>query len=126
MMMTRYAAALAVCLAATAASAAELTAGSGHSVRLSPYGGTVYYTVAEDGFEVVVTLASGPEATPIRFVSTLRPGQRMLISVPRAVGEPSADFDIVRNGDVLVASDPVVAATAEPPGIDPTWATLAE
>jgi hypothetical protein len=84
------------------ATAGELAPGSGHSIYLADFSGVVYYTLELDGYRVVATLASGPEARPIRFISTLGPGQRVVISVPGAVGKPSIDFEIVRNGDALL------------------------
>ena len=85
------------------AAAVELAPGSGHSIHLADFNGIVYYTSEQDGYRVVATLASGPEALPIRFISTLGPGQRVVISVPGAAGKPSIDFEIVRNGDALLA-----------------------
>jgi hypothetical protein len=52
-------------------------------------------------------MASGAEGTPIRFVSTLAPGDRVLISVPRGVGEPSLDVEVARDGEVLFVNEPV-------------------
>ena len=95
------------CVAVTGvAVAAELAPINAHSIRLARFDGIVYYTVEQDGYRVVATLASGPEELPIRFVATLGPGQRMLISVPQAVDQPSIDVEIARNGDVLVVSEP--------------------
>ncbi|MDX8481525.1 hypothetical protein RFN28_24125 [Mesorhizobium sp. VK24D] len=65
------------------------------------------------GYNVVATLASGAEGLPIRFSSTLRPGQRVVISVPQAIGEPSVNFEIIRDGDVLLVSEPVTAPVDE-------------
>ncbi|WP_210251993.1 hypothetical protein [Sinorhizobium saheli] len=42
------------------------------------------------------------EWEPIRFMSTLGPGERLTISVPQALGQSSRDFEIVRDGDVLM------------------------
>jgi hypothetical protein len=81
--MCRYVAVAALCLAATAAPAGELPAMAGQSIDLGQFHGIVHYTIEPDGYRVVATLASGAEDPPIRFVSTLGPGQRMLISVPR-------------------------------------------
>ena len=102
--MTRYLTAFALaCVAVTGVSvAAELAPINAHSIRLARFDGIVYYTVEQDGYRVVATLASGPEELPIRFVATLRPGQHMLISVPQLVDQPSIDFEILRNGDALV------------------------
>jgi hypothetical protein len=85
------------------AAAAELAPGSGHSIHLPDFTGVIYYTIEQDGYRVVATLASGPEAPPIRFISTLGPGQRVVISVPGAAGKPSKDFEIVHDGDALLA-----------------------
>jgi hypothetical protein len=95
---------LAACVGMSgSAAAAELAPGSGHSIHLPDFSGVIYYTIEHDGYRVVATLASGPEAPPIRFISMLGPGQRVVISVPGAAGKPSKDFEIVRNGDALLA-----------------------
>ncbi|WP_074062203.1 hypothetical protein [Rhizobium etli] len=106
--MTRSSTAFAMALLATTgvASASELAPGNGYSIHLDHFNGAVYYTVEKDGYRVVATMASGEEAQPIRFVSTLGPGQRLMISVPQAVGQPSADFEILRNGEVLLVQEP--------------------
>jgi hypothetical protein len=105
--MTRRFASFAIALlSATAVTAAsEVSPGSGYSIHLGRFDGGVYYTVEPDGYRVVATLASGADAQPIRFASTLQPGQRILISVPQAVGQPSIDFEIVRDGDAVFMSD---------------------
>ncbi|ABR64088.1 hypothetical protein GOC91_05305 [Sinorhizobium medicae] len=90
------------------ASASELAPGNGHSIHLGHFNGTIYYSVEKDGYRVVATLASGAEAQPIRFVSTLVAGERLTISVPQAAGEPSVDFEIIRNGTVLLVQEPFV------------------
>ena len=59
-------------------------------------------------------MASGVDAMPIRFVSTLAPGQRLVISVPQAVDKPSVDFEIVRNGDLVLVTEPAAAADPNP------------
>ncbi len=101
-----------VCFATTGASiAADVVQGSGHSLRLGAYDGVLFYTVEESEFRVVATLASGPDGPPVRFISTLGPGQRMVISVPRAVGQAPVEFHIVRNGDVLLVNDKLTSET---------------
>ena len=103
--MARHFAVLAVaCLGTGFAAASELTPESGHSIHLGGVSGTVYYTVEPDGFRVVATLGSG-EATPIRFVSTLASGDRVLISVPQGLGEPSLDVEVVRAGEALYVNE---------------------
>ena len=105
--MTRCFASFAIALlSATAVTAAsEVSPGNGYSIHLGRFDGGVYYTVEPDGYRVVATLASGADAQPIRFASTLQPGQRIVISVPQAVGQPSIDFEIVRDGDAVFMSD---------------------
>jgi len=101
------------CIAMCDASAAgELAPGNGHTVHLDDVYGVVYYSVEQDGYRVVVTLASGTDQSPVRFISTLGLGERLVISVPRAVNQPSVDLEIRRNGESLVISDPVPSPTA--------------
>jgi len=88
-----------------ASAAAELAPGAGHSIKLAQFTGTLYYTVEKAGYKVVATLASGAGDLPIRFESTLAPGQGVVISVPQAAGQPSLDFEIVRQGDALFVRD---------------------
>ena len=96
-----------------AAAASELAPGNGRTLHLGGFDGTVYYTVEQDGYHVVATLASGAAATPIRFIATLGPGQSLMISVPQAVGEPSLDFEVTRLGETLFVGDPVSARTVD-------------
>jgi len=95
------------------AAASELAPGNGHTLHLGGFDGTVYYTVEQDGYHVVATLASGAETPAIRFVATLGPGQSLMISVPQAVGEPSLDFEIARIGETLFVGDPDSARTVD-------------
>ncbi|UVC19396.1 hypothetical protein [Mesorhizobium onobrychidis] len=69
-----------------ASAAAGLAPASGHSIHLPGFDGVIYYTVEQSGYRVVATLASGADELPIRFISTLGPGQRMAISVPQSIG----------------------------------------
>ena len=113
-MIGRLLACAGVCIAMTGVSlAAELAPIDAHGIRLASFDGIVYYTVEQDGYRVVATLAAGPEALPIRFVATLGPGQRMLISVPRSASEPAIEVEIRRNGDTLVVGEPDSGATAD-------------
>src|ERR1700726_2439339 len=77
----------------------------GKSIDLGEVSGVAYYTVERDGFHVVTTLAQGEAGTPIRVVSILSPGQRVVLSTPAPVG----GIEISREGDrVLVhRSNPV-------------------
>ncbi len=55
----------------------------GKSIDLGGISGIAYYTVERDGFHVVATLAQGEAGTPIRVVSVLAPGQRVVLSTPQ-------------------------------------------
>jgi hypothetical protein len=70
----------------------------GQSIHLGDVSGVAYYTVEPDGFRVVTTLAEGEAGTPIRFVSVLAPGQRVVLSTPHQAGA----LEISRNGDSLL------------------------
>ena len=115
------------CFAMTGVSTAtELAPMSGHSIRLGRFDGTVYYTVEHGGYRVVATLVAGAEDVPIRFVSTLTPEQRIVISVPQAVGEPSLDLEILRNGDALLVGDFASASIAKLASDAPTAASFSK
>ena len=75
------------------------------SIGLGGVSGVAYYTVERDGFHVVTTLAEGEAGTPIRVVSILSPGQRVVLSTPA----PASGIEISREGDrVLVhRSNPI-------------------
>jgi hypothetical protein len=69
------------------------------SIDLGGVSGVAYYTIERDGFHVVTTLAEGEAGTPIRIVSILSPGQRVVLSTPTQASE----VEISREGDrVLV------------------------
>ena len=70
----------------------------GRSIDLGDVSGVAYYTVEPDGFRVVVTLAQGEAGTPIRFISVLAPGQRVVLSTPQQAGA----LEISRNGNSLL------------------------
>jgi len=78
-----------------AAQANSLKPIEGRSINLGDVSGVVYYTIEPDGFRVVTTLAEADKGTPIRFVSVLAPGQRVLLSTPHQAGA----LEISRNGD---------------------------
>ena len=70
----------------------------GKSVDLGEISGIAYYTVERDGFHVVATLAQGEAGTPIRVVSVLAPGQRLVLSTPQQAGA----IEISRQGDSVL------------------------
>lgn len=70
----------------------------GRSINLGDLSGVAYYTVEPDGFRLVTTVAQGDAGTPIRFVSVLAPGQRVVLSTPAQAG----GIEISRTGDTLL------------------------
>ena len=108
--MIRIAAGLLVVFAAAGiAQADELMPMQAKSLALGPVNGVAYYTVGEAGYQVVATLAAGDSGTPVRFVTTLSAGDRISVSVPRAVDEDAVSVEIARLGDaVFVTSSPAI------------------
>jgi hypothetical protein len=70
----------------------------GKSIDLGGISGIAYYTVERDGFRVVATLAQGEAGTPIRVVSVLAPGQRVVLSTPQQADA----IEISRKGDSIL------------------------
>jgi hypothetical protein len=90
-----------------AAHATELRPIRPLSVHLGAVSGVAYYTVEPDGFHVVATLGEGETGTPVRFQAVLVPGQRVVLSAPRAAGFAPIEVEISREGDgVFVAEAP--------------------
>jgi len=90
-------------LAATSAQAAgseALTPAFGRSIELGAVNGVAYYTVEEDGFRVVATLADAG-AKPVRFEAVLAPGQKVILSSPNGYGEAPAKVQISRDADAV-------------------------
>jgi hypothetical protein len=82
----------------TAAQAEGLRPIEGKSIDLHGISGIAYYTVERDGFRVVATLAQCETGIPIRVVSVLAPGQRVVLSTPQQAGA----IEISRKGDSLL------------------------
>jgi hypothetical protein len=95
------------------AGAGELAPGSGYSIHLAAFEGVVYYTMEQDGYRVVATLASGVDAHPIRMISTLLPGQSTIVSVPKSAGRPPLEFEVSRDGDKLIVPDAIAPVANE-------------
>jgi hypothetical protein len=68
------------------------------SIDLGDVSGVAYYTVQRDGFRVVTTLAQGEAGTPIRVVSVLAPGQRVVLSTSHQTNA----LEISREGDSVL------------------------
>jgi len=82
----------------TAAHAEGLRPIEGKSIDLGGISGIAYYTVERDGFHVIATLAQGDAGTPIRVVSVLAPGQRVVLSTPQQADA----IEISRKGDSVL------------------------
>ena len=92
-----FAAALGIASTATA-HAGGLRPMEGRSIDLGGISGIAYYTVQLDGFHVVATLAQGEAGTPVRVVSVLAPGQRVVLSTPQQADA----IEISRKGDSVL------------------------
>jgi hypothetical protein len=77
----------------------------GKSIHLGGISAIAYYTVERDGFHVVATLAQGDAGTPIRVVSVLAPGQRVVLSTPQQDA-----IEIIRKGDSVLVRNANAAA----------------
>ena len=107
--VTKLAPFAAIVLAATAslpARAAELRPMQGMSLQLGELHGIAYYTMEDAGYSVVATLA-GQDGTPVRFESTLLPGQKVVVSIPGHRGSQGQAVELARQGHrMLVATTP--------------------
>lgn len=101
---------LAAALALTTAAAAHadgLRPIEARPIDLGAVTGTAYYTVGQDGYRVVATLAQGA-GTPVRFEAVLTPGQTVTLSTPAGVGVAADTVEISRRDDeVLVHASPL-------------------
>jgi predicted aconitase len=88
------------------AQAGEIHPMQATSISLGDVTGVVYYTVADEGFEVVATLAAGENGTRVRVVTTLVSGQRMVVSVPQAVDREARELEFARLGDSVFVTRP--------------------
>lgn len=105
--MSRFAILLAAAaMIAGAARADELRPIEGKTVALGPVTGVAYYTEEADGDRLVATLSGTDGALPLRVVAVLEPGQSLMLSVPRGVGEPAIEVSFVRRGDRVFMSEP--------------------
>jgi hypothetical protein len=89
------------------AQAGELKPTRPQSIDLGDVSGVAYYTIERDGFHVVATLGEGETGTTVRFQAVLVPGQKVVLSTPRAVGVAPIAVEISRREDeVFVAAAP--------------------
>lgn len=97
---------LAAIVLAVTASLAELRPLQGMSLQLGELHGIAYYTVEDAGYGVVATLA-GQDSTPVRFVSMLLPGQKVVVSIPAHRGSQGQTVEFARQGHrMLVDTTP--------------------
>ena len=86
---------------ATVARAGDLRPIEANVATLGAVTVVTYYTPGPEGFDLVATAQTGEDGgpVPLRFTATLAPGQRAVISVPRAAGEPPLAVEFARVGD---------------------------
>ncbi len=107
-----FAAALALASTGPAAHAEGLQPAQGQHIDLGAVSGIAYYTVERDGFRVVATLAQeGQDAAPVRVEAVLAPGQRVVLSTPRAAGTLPHAVEISRRADTLLVREAATAVT---------------
>jgi hypothetical protein len=109
-------AAVAAVAVSGAAHAESFNAIQARKVDLGALTGVAYYTVEEDGHRLVVSLKAEGADTAVRFVTTLAPGQRVTVSVPRSAGEPPVDVHFVRHGEKIEVTAVGVAPHLEAQG----------
>jgi hypothetical protein len=102
--MIRFAAGLIAVVAAGAVQAEELGPMQARSIALGDVTGVAYYTVGNDGYRVVATVAAGESGTPVRFVATLASGQKVTVSVPRPAETAPMELEFARLGDAVVVT----------------------
>jgi hypothetical protein len=93
---------------AGAAQADNMPTIASRSINLGEVSGTAYYTVEEEGFHVVATLAQGETGMPVRFEAMLSPGESMMLSTPEFGSIGPARVEISREGDQLLVRDTAV------------------
>jgi hypothetical protein len=95
--------------------AADIAAMTGYTAKLdADSSALVYYTVAPDGFHVVVTTQQGltDDAAVARFETVLTAGQSAAVSIPRRAGEVPARIVLSNGGDHLRIAKPNAAVSA--------------
>ena len=83
----------------------SLEPAAGRTIDLGTMAGTAYYTVRDDGFHVVATLADARSGAPMRVEATLATGQTMVLSTPGGRSGAPHIVEITRlDREVLVHS----------------------
>jgi hypothetical protein len=73
----------------------------GFQATLGPVVVSIYYEPIHTEYQVVITASAEEPDSVIRFVSNLAPGQGVVVSVPRGVGQPARELQLHRVGDKL-------------------------
>jgi hypothetical protein len=73
----------------------------GFQATLGPVAVSIYYEPIHTEYQVVITASAEEPDSVIRFVSNLAPGQGVVVSVPRGVGQPARELKLHRVGDKL-------------------------
>ncbi len=87
----------------------DLSQNQARTVDLGKIRGVAYFVPERDGYRVVTTLAQGDGETAIRFVATLKPDQKVTITVPGPLDGREATIEIARHGDAVVIARPAAA-----------------
>jgi hypothetical protein len=97
---------VAACVASGPVYAGDVGEMQAASIQLHGFSGVVYYTSESDGYRVVAALSEGESGLPVRFEATLLDGQKLTMSVPSKLGEPSHVVEMTRLHQRLVVSPP--------------------
>ena len=81
-----------------AAQADGVRPSAARSIDLGEVSGVAYYTVEQNGFRAVTTLAHGGAGTPVRMTAALAPGQSVVLSTPHEAGS----VEIRRQADTVL------------------------
>jgi hypothetical protein len=107
--MGKYISLAAFFLIVTPVHAGELNDMEAESINLGSYRGVVFYTNEQDGYHVVATISEGESGQPVRFEATITDTQKLMISVPGKLGQPSQVLEMSRASNKLVVAQPPVS-----------------
>jgi len=93
----------------SAAHSEDFPASHARTVDLGTVKGVAYYVQDQDGYRVVTTLSQGDGYSAVRFVATLKPEQKVTITVPGPINGREATVEIVRHGDKVMIARPAAA-----------------
>jgi hypothetical protein len=85
-----------------AAQAGEMTPRAAQSIDLGPVKGVAYYTVEQNGLQLVATLAADEQPVPVRVSAILAPEQSLTVGVPGVLGQPETAISFARHGNTIV------------------------